>query len=121
MLGKDVRDVPSGCLRMHIYEYTCACGNQWTHSEIWGKRTTSNSYFHLAFENELDDEYKYVEAISTQRNVQHCFRCLPLKIKLGEIVTIGQLSLRRPISERAVYQKSTTPNRPKPTLTLEDL
>lgn len=117
MLGKDVRDIPPGCLRMHIYEYTCACGNQWTHSETWGKSPTSGAYFHMHRAHELDNSYKYTAAVSLPRRADHCFKCLPLKIKLGEITTIGQLSHR---PENRKVQQPTTAKKASQ-LSLEDI
>lgn len=121
-IGSDVNDLPAGCLRMHVIECTCTrCHHSWTHSEMWGRRHHSTSYFHYVDKSDLlEAEYTHIEPMAIFRKIDGCFKCIPLAIKLEpKKVTAGR---GKPPPLPAPSASSSPRTAPiKKQLTLEDL
>lgn len=120
-VGSDVNDLPAGCLRLFVFTITCTrCGNEWTHSEIWGRRHDASSYFHYENKHQLEKPYTFIEPLAVSRRVDGgCFKCLPLAIRLEPKLTIGT----PPSTPLPSPSPSPSPrSKPlKPKLTLEDI
>lgn len=79
-IGHEVRDLQPGELRLHIYTIRCTCGHEWTHSETWGRRIASPSYFRHDPMERLDGEYTHIPPLSLTRRAAGCHRCIPVAI-----------------------------------------
>ncbi len=65
------------CLHLDIQNCKCSCGNQWKQSEVW---LASKTYGYLGGTPTPEQEWKLpvLSMAEGDRQVSHCFRCVPL-------------------------------------------
>jgi len=67
------------CLHLHIINASCSCGNKWKHSNLW-LASREAGYLGGTPDAMQVAKFQVLSMEETQRNYDHCFRCVPLAL-----------------------------------------
>lgn len=102
-------------LHLEIEDYSCACGNKWTHSHAW-LASQLHGYLGGTPDPMQMEKLQFQSFSNSHRNVNGCHRCVPLQ--LGKNWTRPLIPSYQPVGQNTLAQPKA---KTKAELAREDL